>query len=88
MRGHPRWPSAAVAAALTLFSAASLDAQLPALVQNVPEIPIEVVEGFAKLPEGLYLAGRGRNGCPADDGWERQQTRVCGVVVQEAGFRE
>ncbi len=34
-----------------------------------------------------HLAGRGRNGCPADDGWERQQTRVCGVVVQEAGFR-
>ena len=55
MRRHPRWPSAAVAAAVTLLSAASLDAQLRALAENVPEIPIEAVEGFIKLPEGLYL---------------------------------
>ncbi len=25
------------------------------MAQNVPEIPIEPVEGFIKLPEGLYL---------------------------------
>ncbi len=32
------------------------------------------------------LAVRGRNRFPADDGWERRQTRGGCVVVQEAGF--
>ena len=55
MRQHSRWPSVAIVVALTLLSAASLDAQLRALAENVPEISIEAVEGFIKLPEGLYL---------------------------------
>jgi hypothetical protein len=32
-----------------------LTVQAQALAQNVPEIPIEPIEGFIKLPEGLYL---------------------------------
>ena len=55
MRQHSRWPSVAIVVALTLLSAASLDAQLRALAENVPEFSIEAVESFIKLPEGLYL---------------------------------
>jgi hypothetical protein len=44
-------------AALTLApgSAGSLEAQSRATATNVPEIPIQPVEGFFKLPEGLYF---------------------------------
>ncbi len=38
----------------------------------------------ATSPHGLAV--RGRNRFPADDGWERRQTRGGCVVVQEAGF--
>ena len=53
MRQHLRWNFVALAPALALICTASLDAQ--ALAENVPEIAIEPVEGFIKLPEGLYL---------------------------------
>ncbi|HSH75714.1 MAG TPA: peptidyl-alpha-hydroxyglycine alpha-amidating lyase family protein, partial [Longimicrobiales bacterium] len=35
--------------------AASAHAQTKALAENVPEIPLEVVPGFFKLPDGLYF---------------------------------
>lgn len=41
--------------ALFVLWAVPLTAQAQALAQNVPEIPIEPVEGFIKLPEGLYF---------------------------------
>ena len=54
MKQHSRRYCAAIAAVLTLAWAGQLDAA-QARAQNVPEIPIEPVEGFIKLPEGLYL---------------------------------
>ncbi len=54
MRQHSIRYFVTVLAALTLAWAGPLDAA-QALAQNVPEIPIEPVEGFIKLPEGLYL---------------------------------
>lgn len=52
-RTQLRWGlSAAVAVALW---AQPLAAQSKALAENVPEIPIQPVPGFIKLPEGLYL---------------------------------
>ena len=53
MRQHLGRNFVALAPALALIWAASLDAQ--ALAENVPEIAIEPVEGFIKLPEGLYV---------------------------------
>ena len=53
MRQHLGRNFVALAPAWALIWAASLDAQ--ALAENVPEIAIEPVEGFIKLPEGLYL---------------------------------
>ena len=54
MRQHSSRYFVAVAAALTFVWAGSLDAA-QARAQNVPEIQIEPVEGFIKLPEGLYF---------------------------------
>ena len=54
MRRHPSRYCAAIAAVLTLAWAGQLDAA-QARAQNVPEILIEPVEGFFKLPEGLYF---------------------------------
>jgi sugar lactone lactonase YvrE len=36
-------------------AAGPLEAQTKALAENVPEIPMQVVEGFFKLPDGLYF---------------------------------
>ena len=60
MRQQPSWYFAAVATALMLVWAGSLDAaqrgggRAPAY-EDAPVIPIEPVEGFFKLPEGLYF---------------------------------
>ncbi len=60
MRQHSRLHFAAVATALMLVGAGSLEAaqrgggRAPAYA-SAPEIPIEPVEGFFKLPEGLYF---------------------------------
>jgi hypothetical protein len=40
---------------LALAWAGPLDAQSRALAQNVPEIPMQAVEGFFKLPAGFYF---------------------------------
>lgn len=53
MRQHSRWSLALATLALSLAWAGPITAQ--ALAQNIPEIPMEAVEGFIKLPEGLYL---------------------------------
>ena len=47
--------SALALAVLALAWAGPLDAQTRALAENVPEIPIEAVPGFFKLPEGYYF---------------------------------
>ncbi len=44
-----------VACALASLPAGPLHAQRQATAENVPEIPMEPVEGFFKLPEGLYF---------------------------------
>lgn len=46
---------ASTTSALFILWAVPLTVQAQALAQNVPEIPIEPVEGFIKLPEGLYF---------------------------------
>jgi DNA-binding beta-propeller fold protein YncE len=47
--------SALALGVLALAWAGPLDAQSRALAENVPEIPMEAVPGFFKLPEGYYF---------------------------------
>ena len=63
MRQHSSRYCAAIAAALTLAWAGQLEAT-QALAQNVPEIPMEAVEGFIKLPEGLTAPSSGDSARP------------------------
>jgi len=44
-----------LAGILALIAAGPLDAQTKALAENVPEIPMQAVEGFFKLPAGYYF---------------------------------
>jgi NHL repeat len=55
MSRRSTWWFTFTAPVLALVGAASLHAQSKATAENVPEIPSEPVEGFFKLPEGLYL---------------------------------
>ena len=54
MSRRPHWPLA-LAATVAVAWGSDLEAQSRATATNVPEIPIRAVEGFFKLPEGLYF---------------------------------
>jgi hypothetical protein len=50
-----RWCLTVAAAAFAVAGVTPLRAQTKALAENVPTIPHEPVEGFIKLPDGLYF---------------------------------
>lgn len=50
-----RWSLVPIAAAMALAWTGPASAQSKATAENVPTIPHKAVEGFIKLPEGLYL---------------------------------
>ena len=49
------WCIALVAETLLLAGSGDASAQTKALAENVPEIPMEAVEGFFKWPDGIYM---------------------------------
>ena len=55
MSRRSKWTQLVAAPVLALALAGPLQAQSRATATNVPEIPIQAVEGFFKLPEGLYF---------------------------------
>lgn len=55
MRLQARWPLISLLPLLLLAFNSSLYAQRQATATNVPEIPMQAVEGFIKLPQGLYF---------------------------------
>jgi hypothetical protein len=55
MSRRSTWYPTLALGVLALAWAGPLDAQSRALAQNVPEIPMQAVEGFFKLPAGFYF---------------------------------
>jgi len=55
MSRRSKWTLLLTAPVLALTLAGPLQAQSRATATNVPEIPIQAVEGFFKLPEGMYF---------------------------------
>ncbi len=55
MSRRSKWTSFLTAPVLALALVGPLQAQSRATATNVPEIPIQAVEGFFKLPDGLYF---------------------------------
>jgi DNA-binding beta-propeller fold protein YncE len=55
MSRRTEWCRTLAVGAVAFALAAPLDAQTKARAENVPEIPMEAVPGFFKLPEGYYF---------------------------------
>ena len=55
MSRRSKWTPFLTAPVVALVLAGALQAQSRATATNVPEIPIQAVEGFFKLPDGMYF---------------------------------